>query len=43
MGENWYALSLRICSARNARHSRCLAPATGTIGSRAPLSPLWSR
>ena len=39
-GENWNDLSERIASVRNFRHSRCLAPATGTIGSCAPLSAL---
>ncbi len=43
VGENWNDLSLRMASVRNFKHSRCFVPATGTIGSRASLSALWSR
>ena len=39
-GENWNDLSLRMASARNLRHSRCLAPGTGVIGSCPSLSAL---
>ena len=38
-GENWNALSLRICSTRNFSASRCLAPVTGDDRVAAPFSP----
>ena len=39
-GENWKAESARIESLKNFKQSRCLAPATGMIGSWASLSAL---